>query len=80
MEPSEHCDDSARPATYNKGFFVGLVNEERGMKLACQEHLICGSTLIEKWEFISSVGYDGIELHGHGDFNFRERLPELREA
>jgi sugar phosphate isomerase/epimerase len=50
------------------------------MKLSCQEHLIPGSTLIEKWEFIASVGFDGIELHGHGDFKFRERLPELREA
>jgi sugar phosphate isomerase/epimerase len=50
------------------------------MKLACQEHLIPGDTLIAKWEFISSVGYDGIELRGQGDLQFRERLPELREA
>jgi sugar phosphate isomerase/epimerase len=50
------------------------------MKLTCQEHLIPGDTLIAKWEFISSVGYDGIELRGQGDFKFRERLPELREA
>ena len=50
------------------------------MKIACQEHLIPGDTLIAKWEFISSVGYDGIELRGQGDFKFRERLPELREA
>ncbi|MEO7912843.1 MAG: sugar phosphate isomerase/epimerase family protein [Roseiflexaceae bacterium] len=50
------------------------------MKLACQEHLIPGATLIEKWEFIASVGFDGIELHGHGEFKFRERLPELRAA
>jgi sugar phosphate isomerase/epimerase len=50
------------------------------MKLACQEHLIPGATLIEKWEYIASVGFDGIELHGHGEFKFRERLPELRQA
>jgi sugar phosphate isomerase/epimerase len=50
------------------------------MKLACQEHLIPGDTLIAKWELISSIGYDGIELRGEGNFKFRERLPELREA
>lgn len=50
------------------------------MKLACQEHLIPGATLIEKWRLISSLGYDGIELRGQGDFAFRQRLPELREA
>lgn len=50
------------------------------MKLACQEHLIPGTTLMEKWELITSLGYDGVELRGHGEFAFRERLPELREA
>ncbi|MBA3349898.1 MAG: sugar phosphate isomerase/epimerase [Actinobacteria bacterium] len=50
------------------------------MKLTCQEHLIPGDNLIDKWEFISGAGWDGIELHGHGDFAFRARLPELREA
>ncbi len=50
------------------------------MKLACQEHLIPGTTLIEKWENVSSAGFDGIELRGHGDFQFRERLPELQAA
>lgn len=50
------------------------------MKLTCQEHLIPGDNLLDKWEFISGAGWDGIELHGHGDFAFRARLPELREA
>lgn len=50
------------------------------MKLACQEHLIPGNTLIEKWEHITAAGFDGIELRGHGNFQFRERLPELRAA
>lgn len=50
------------------------------MKLACQEHLIPGNTLIEKWACISAAGFDAIELRGHGDFQFRERLPELRAA
>lgn len=50
------------------------------MKLACQEHLIPGTDLIEKWAFIRDAGFDGIELRGHGNFQFRERLPELRAA
>ena len=50
------------------------------MRLACQEHLIPGRDLIEKWDAISSAGFDAIELHGHGDFAFRARLPELRQA
>lgn len=50
------------------------------MKLACQEHLLPGATLIEKWQFCTDVGFDGIELLGRGDFQFRERLPELRQA
>jgi sugar phosphate isomerase/epimerase len=50
------------------------------MKLACQEHLIPGDRLEEKWELLSSAGYEGIELHGHGDFGFRERRDELRAA
>ncbi|MBA2274316.1 MAG: sugar phosphate isomerase/epimerase [Actinobacteria bacterium] len=50
------------------------------MKLTCQEHLIPGDTLIDKWDFISRAGWDGIELHGHGDFAFRARLPELKAS
>jgi sugar phosphate isomerase/epimerase len=48
------------------------------MKLACQEHLIPGSTLEEKWNLVASLGYDGIELRGEGEF--ARRLPELRAA
>ncbi len=50
------------------------------MKLACQEHLIPGDDLVAKWRFASSAGFDGIELHGHGDFAFERRLPELLDA
>ena len=50
------------------------------MRLACQEQLIPGDTLEEKWSFISAAGFDGIELLGHGDGAFRDRLPELRRA
>jgi sugar phosphate isomerase/epimerase len=47
---------------------------------ACQEQLLPGETLQQKWEFAQSAGYDAIELRGKGDFAFRDRLPELRAA
>jgi sugar phosphate isomerase/epimerase len=50
------------------------------MRLACQEHLLPGATLVEKWAFCQSVGFEGIELLGRGGPAFRERLPELRAA
>lgn len=50
------------------------------LKLACQEHLIPGDSLLEKWHLVSSLGYQGIELRGHGDFALKARLPELRQA
>jgi sugar phosphate isomerase/epimerase len=50
------------------------------MKLGCQEHLIPGDDLVEKWRFVSSAGFDAIELHGHGDFGLRARRDELRAA
>ncbi len=50
------------------------------IRLACQEQLIPGDTLIQKWEFVSAAGFDGIELLGRGDLQFRERLPELKNA
>ena len=50
------------------------------MKLTCQEHLIPGETLLERWQCIAELGFDGIELRGHGEFAFRARLPELRQA
>ncbi|HEY5989474.1 MAG TPA: sugar phosphate isomerase/epimerase family protein [Streptosporangiaceae bacterium] len=50
------------------------------MKISCQEHLLPGDTLVEKFEFATSAGWDGIELRGSGDFQFEARLPELRAA
>jgi sugar phosphate isomerase/epimerase len=50
------------------------------MKLACQEQLIPGETLEEKWSFLSGAGFDGIELLGRGDGEFHGRLPELHAA
>ncbi len=48
------------------------------MKLACQEQLLPGDDLFEKWEFAASAGFDGIELQGTANWN--ERLDELRAA
>ena len=48
------------------------------MKLACQEHLLPGNDIFEKWEFAASAGFDGIELRGTDDW--RERLDDLKRA
>ena len=50
------------------------------MRLSCQERLLPGDTLTERWDNARHAGYDGIELHGPPDFALRERLPELRQA
>lgn len=50
------------------------------MKLACQEHMIPGDTIVAKWSAISTLGYAGIELRGGGDAEFTARLPELKKA
>ena len=50
------------------------------IKISCQEQLLPGQTLQEKFEFARRAGYDGIELRARGGFAFRERLPELRRA
>jgi sugar phosphate isomerase/epimerase len=50
------------------------------LKLAAQEQMLHGETLIEKWEFAQSVGFDGIELRGAGDGKFADRLPQIRAA
>jgi len=48
------------------------------VKLACQEHLLPGDGIVEKWEFAASAGFDGIELRGTEDW--RGRLDELMAA
>ena len=50
------------------------------MRLACQERLLPGDTLLQRWDTARRTGYDGIELHGPPDYALRERLPELRRA
>lgn len=50
------------------------------LKTACQEQLLPGDTLQEKWEFATAAGFDAIELRARGDLHFESRLPELRQA
>jgi sugar phosphate isomerase/epimerase len=50
------------------------------IRLSCQEQLLPGQTLQEKFDFARRAGYDGIELRARGGFAFRDRLPELRRA
>lgn len=50
------------------------------MNLTCQEQLLPGDTLPEKWDAALAAGYDGIELRGQGGHRIRERLPELHRA
>jgi sugar phosphate isomerase/epimerase len=50
------------------------------MRLTCQEQLLPGDTLQEKWDAAQAFGYDGIELRGQGGHRIRERLPELHRA
>jgi sugar phosphate isomerase/epimerase len=50
------------------------------VRLTCQEQLLPGDTLQDKWDTAQRLGYDGIELRGHGGHRIRERLPELHRA
>jgi sugar phosphate isomerase/epimerase len=48
------------------------------VRLACQEHILPGDDILQKWEFAASAGFDGIELRGTDDWN--ERLNDLKAA
>jgi sugar phosphate isomerase/epimerase len=50
------------------------------VRIACQEQLLPGDSLQEKFEFALRCGFDAIELRGRGGFALRERLPRLRKA
>ncbi|MGA3540291.1 sugar phosphate isomerase/epimerase family protein [Micromonosporaceae bacterium DT194] len=50
------------------------------LRLACQEQLLPGADLREKFDLATGLGFDAIELRGRGDLAFRDRLPELRRA
>ena len=48
------------------------------IKFAIQENLIPGDSLIQKWDMIRAIGYEGIELRGGAGMSLR--LPELTAA
>ena len=48
------------------------------MKCSCQERLLPGDGILEKWEFAREPGFDSIELRGTEDWN--GRLDDLRGA
>ncbi|WP_371400502.1 sugar phosphate isomerase/epimerase [Kribbella sp. NBC_00662] len=49
-------------------------------RLAAAEMTLPGDTLEEKFSFVRSVGFDGIELSARGDGIFGSRVDELRRA
>jgi sugar phosphate isomerase/epimerase len=49
-------------------------------RLAAAEGTLPGQSLEEKFEFVTSVGFDGIELSARGDGIFAGRVDELRAA
>ncbi|WP_232665662.1 sugar phosphate isomerase/epimerase family protein [Pseudonocardia sp. TRM90224] len=50
------------------------------MRITCQEQLLPGDTMLQKWDAARRFGFDGIELRGQGGHRIRGRLPELRQA
>jgi sugar phosphate isomerase/epimerase len=50
------------------------------VRITCQEQLLPGETLAQKWDAAQVFGFTGIELRGQGGHRIRERLPELRQA
>ena len=50
------------------------------MRLSCQERLLPGETLAERWDNARRCGWEGIELHGPANYGLGERLAELRAA
>lgn len=48
------------------------------LRVAVQEQLVPGETLIEKAALARHLGYDAIELRAQGDFSFRERAADFR--
>ncbi|MFB9237948.1 sugar phosphate isomerase/epimerase family protein [Plantactinospora siamensis] len=48
--------------------------------LACQEQLLPGETLQQRFAAALDAGFDAIELRGRGDLALAARLPELRRA
>ena len=47
------------------------------MKLSCQEHLVPGNTLKEKWDWLEENGFQGIELWA---FDMNSKITEIKKA
>lgn len=50
------------------------------MRLSCQEQMLPGETLQQKWDAARSYGFEAIELRGQGGHRLRDRLPDLLAA
>lgn len=50
------------------------------MKLACQENLLPANSLLEKWDFAQSAGFEAIEIQAGSLAEFRQRHSELLQA
>jgi sugar phosphate isomerase/epimerase len=50
------------------------------LELSCQENLLPGRTVLDKWRFAADAGYSAVELRGRADGDLLRRLPELHRA
>jgi hypothetical protein len=50
----------------SEGRICPIVEDPVAMRLACQEQLLPGDGLIEKFVFAQHAGFDGIELWARG--------------
>ncbi|WP_219910933.1 sugar phosphate isomerase/epimerase family protein [Saccharothrix carnea] len=59
---------------------TGLMSAMPQWKIACQEQLLPGASIEQKWEFAQSAGFDGIELLLRNGEAFEARLGVLERA
>ena len=52
----------------------------KNLMLACQEQLLPGGSLVEKFQTAKDWGFDSLELRGKGEGQFKARVPEIKEA
>jgi sugar phosphate isomerase/epimerase len=57
-----------------------LMDPQLTERISCQEQLLPGASLQQKWEAAQQAGFTAIELRGKGDLAFEGRLPELQRA
>ncbi|MER5267244.1 sugar phosphate isomerase/epimerase family protein [Actinosynnema sp. NPDC002837] len=59
---------------------TGLMSAMPQWKIACQEQLLPGASIEQKWEFAQSAGFAGIALRTRGGEAFASRLAGLERA